>query len=396
MKKILVGFLAVVAMMFTTAAVKAADQSVAGGFEASGNILTGFGWQKYKNGAGFGAASRGVMGNYLSATNAAGVATTKAGEGKFNFFLDSVELDLAKSFGENVRFRTDLLFGATNLGSGARFAPAGSAGVGSGNNGAVFIEQAYATANFAVGNGLEFLLGRFDAPFGYEAVNAHALNTISHSVFFQSGIRPSTLTGAKFFYPFSDSVDLNFYIVNNLTVDAVHELVADSKKPDFGFRLGYSWGEEGAQSTVGLSAAGGWDTNGGALKEKLLYLADVDFNVKATDSFAVGGEVLYRGGDEVLGGGTKAKDYAALLNLNYNFSDVWDGTLQYAFTKDSGTGNSGALTGVVGTYHEIALAGGYAIADGAKFKLEANYTMLSGVAPKPSVMGLAGAFSYNF
>src|SRR3989338_5984496 len=117
MKK-LINLLAVVALVASVQVANAADQSVAGGFEASGSIVSGFGWQKYKNA---GAASANLAADYNGFT--AGVlgaylppgAVVNDKDQEFQFFVDSIELDLAKTFGENIRFRTDLDFGSTNM-----------------------------------------------------------------------------------------------------------------------------------------------------------------------------------------------------------------------------------------------------------------------------------------
>mgnify|MGYP003342882864 CR=1 FL=1 len=41
------------------------------------------------------------------------------------------------------------------------------------------LEQAYATANIPVGNGIEFMLGRFNTPIGFESVDVNENDTIT-------------------------------------------------------------------------------------------------------------------------------------------------------------------------------------------------------------------------
>jgi len=130
-----------------------------GGLEMSGSVMTGLGFQYTANANG--AANvylptdsngvvyyPGVMGAYVG-------QPTAPKQKNFDFFVDSVYLDLMKSFGENIKLRADLKFGrATSSGIGAN---------------AFDLDQAYATANIPVGSGIEVLIGRFHTPIGFES-----------------------------------------------------------------------------------------------------------------------------------------------------------------------------------------------------------------------------------
>ncbi|HQG13828.1 MAG TPA: outer membrane beta-barrel protein, partial [bacterium] len=199
MKKILVIALAL-GLAFFAANVNAQEKYVGGGFEMSGSIVTGMGYQYHNDKA-----------NTEIATDVDGVLTGPGPMGKymgadpskkhyFGFFLDGVELDIMKSFGENVRLRADLDFGRMN-----------SSGAGTQ---AFVLEQAYATANIPAGNGVEFLVGRFNAPIGFESVDVADNDLISQTILIRSQIRPVGLTGAKIYYAFSDLVDLHFWAAN--------------------------------------------------------------------------------------------------------------------------------------------------------------------------------------
>src|SRR3989338_4507835 len=248
-------FIAVLAIALLAGTTSFADESyVSGGFEASGHIVAGAGWQRLKSSAGTGGLVRditntvpGVIGAY---TTEAFTTATDNKKDDFKFFLDEFELDLAKSFGENIRIRGDLDFGSGTLNSGPRFANATGVG-GQGSN--IVIEQAYATANIALGNGVEFLLGRFNAPLGFEKVDVFYNDTISRSAIYRS-LRPNTFTGAKVYYAFSDLVDWHVYVVNNGSMNYDNGSltpagVQNTDVPAFGTRLGFNWGEEGKKST---------------------------------------------------------------------------------------------------------------------------------------------------
>ncbi len=406
-------FIAVFAIALLASAVSfAAESSVAGGFEASGNVVAGAGWQRFKT-TGAAVVTRDVNGNLpgpIGSNDTTAGAVNK--EDVFKFFVDQAELDVAKSFGENIRIRADLDFGSNTMNGGARF----NNGAGPGAAVGVLVEQAYATANLALGNGVEFLLGRFNAPIGFEKINIIYNDTISHSIVYRA-LRPNTFTGAKFYYAFSDMVDWHLYVVNTgLTNDMGDFVALKTDIPGAGTRIGFNWGEEGKKSTLGVSGAYGQDhTNPGNMKKHLSFLGDADWQWWVTDNFAFGGEAVYRQIDTrntVAGQNRKnGKYFGALANFHYDFSDVWDGTLRFAWAKDvNGANATGALvggnfggaalqslTGAKQSIYEFALAGNYAIADGAKLKLEGDYSLYKPTgASKQQVFGFAAAFAYEF
>jgi hypothetical protein len=263
---------------------------------------------------------------------------------------------------------------------------------------AMTLEQAYATANIPVGNGIEFLIGRFNAPIGFEAVDVNENDTISMSVL-REGLRPANMTGMKIYYAFSDLVDLHFYVVNTLYQDSDIKV---NDVPSLGFRLGFNWGEEGTESTFGFSGLFGPESN--MSNKHFTFGGDVDLNWWITESFALGLEGVFVRSDAVTNTtgvvpGLNTWYFGGLLNLHYVFSDVWDGTLKYAYAQQKQVSPVLAggpvnlvglpkmdLTGDRQQVHQITLAGGYAIADGAKLKLEGRFDIV-----KPSTLGLVGA-----
>ncbi|HPQ80308.1 MAG TPA: outer membrane beta-barrel protein [bacterium] len=411
MKKILI---AVIALSFVAVTAQAQEKYVAGGFEAAGHVNVGAGYQHFNNRTpsyvtndGDVTYYAGPVGKYL------GTAPTNRSD-HFSFFVDEVELDLMKSFGENVRLRADLDFGRVNSS-------------GRGTN-AFTLEQAYATANIPLGNGIEFLLGRFNAPIGFEAVDMNDNDTISFSMFRQ-GLRPANMTGVKIYYAFSDLVDLHFYVVNTLYQDSDVKI---NDVPSMGFRLGFNWGEEGTESTFGVSGMFGPESN--VSNKHFTFGGDIDLNWWLTESFALGFEgLILRSNTQVALSPVSENTwyFGGLMNLHYVFSDVWDGTLRYAYASQKRIGPNGALRatglpvdGLAGggvwkmdllgdrqQVHQITLAGGYAIADGAKLKLEGRFdivqpstqgwseaaTLLGFASGRTQyVMGGALAFCYDF
>lgn len=408
MRKYLSLAVAVVAVAF-------AGTAVAGDFELSGHVNAGVSYQHFGSNAASVVAGQTGLANpgantaqgsagdlTASAAGAAGAAGAVVAptvrQDSFLIFADDAELDATAEYGENIRARVDLGFG--------RLA-SGSSGAGGVN-----LEQAYATINIPVGNGIEFLVGRFDAPIGFESVERGENTLFSHSTLFRN-LRPTSYTGLKFYYPFSDLIDLHVYAVNNLR-DSIALVGAntDPLLPSGGFRLGFGWGDEGQKSTFGLSAAGGLEApDASKLGGDLSWLVDADWNVWIGEYFAIGGEGIYRM-DNGATGAAKARYFGGQLNLHYVFNDVWDGTLRYVYAADKGAVNTAdtltggaanisllnAAAGAAKTQvHEITLGGQYHITDNAKLQLEGRYDMVKVTgASAGNVYGGLVNFAYNF
>jgi hypothetical protein len=391
MKKLIVAILAVGLLTLGISTAQAQESYVGGGFEAAGHVMVGGGYQHHTNDPntyiindGDVMTDVGVLGKY------AGTMVSNRTD-QFTFFIDEVELDLMKSFGENIRLRADLDFGRV-------------ASSGWGTN-AFTLEQAYATANIPVGNGMEFLLGRFNTPIGFEAADVIDNHTISKSAMF--GLRPTNTTGAKIYYAFNDLVDMHLYVVNTLTQDSN---VKWSDVPAVGMRLGFNWGDEGMESTLGISPF--WGAESRASNKHYTFGGDLDMNWWITEEFALGLEGLFRRDNSVtqttgVVPGSNTEYMAGLLDLYYAFSDVWDGTLKYCFAKqfDPTNGLIGGLptpwtnlTGAEQALHQISLATGYSVADGAKLKMEGRFDIVNPAGPSNTqyTYGFAMAFGYRF
>ena len=382
----------------------AQESVVAGGFEASGHTFIGAGWQKFKTPGGTNAVLNdargslpGTIGAYADTNNqAAGLNK----EDVFMFFVDEIELDIAKTFGENVRVQSDLDFGSGSLNSGRRFTSAGNA---------VEVEQAFVTANIPLGNGVEFLIGRFNAPIGFESNDVVKNDTISRSVIYRA-LRPVTFTGAKLYYSVNDMFSWQLYAANPGLVHDGGVSFQTTDIPSVGSRLGTHWGDEGRRSHIGVNAVWGQDHSN--IKNAWSYLGDVDFNWWVSENFALGGEGIYRQINTTTNGQKNGKYYGSLVNMHYDFSDVWDGTFRYAYTHDvNGATPTGALitpvhaqtttqslTGADQQLHEMVVAGNYTISEGTKFRLEGGYTLIKGAGTtgKQYTFGAAAGFAYEF
>ncbi|MBI1909784.1 MAG: outer membrane beta-barrel protein [Deltaproteobacteria bacterium] len=372
--------------------------------EISGNVDVVSGWQRGLKNANY--VSTGLLGDGLQAAAAA------KGTDQFGFYVDQVELDLAKSFGENIRARADLDFSPHRWsGDGTTFVNivGTTANFVGGGVGGVYVEQGYVTANVPAGNGIEFLVGRFNSGIGFDPIDRNELKTVSFSTIHRTLV-PHNMTGARLGYQASDAIWFDLYVVNNL----VDSFPANTDLPSTGANFKYSWGDEGEKSWAKISAAFGPEQ---ATNTNFSYFGDLAANVAVSDGFWLGGEGIFRidngaaGANSQLIGGT--------LQTTYAFSDIWDGTLRYGFTWDrkgtmnvnanglgsffsaasAGAAAPAAFTGIgaKGSLHDIALATSYSITDGAKFILEARVDLSRPSGGSTGFhTGFGGQFAYSF
>jgi hypothetical protein len=353
-----------------------------------------------------GSCAYGIGGLGCNAVDTAGSGSGQLGDFRglaapnrdtFDFYVDQIELDLQKSFGENVRIRADLDFGRFLSGSGSNTGPFSNFN----------LEQGYLTVNIPVGNGMEMAIGRFNLPIGLEAVDRPFNVALSFSNLYRY-LRPHNSTGLKLYIPFSDTFDWNIYIANNLSDVISFAPGTDSAVPSWGTRFGFTWGKEGRESTVGLSYAGGPEQFGTG--GSLTHIVDLDAMLQFGESFALGIEGMYRQDNltpafRALGFTNNSKAFAALLLLNFTPGETWNFWFRYGYLNDIDP--TAAYTGLDQQVHDFTLGVGYQIADGAKFKIEyrldlhdfasAQVFLPAPVADDISLsQGFAMEFAYNF
>ena len=362
-----------------------APEAAAGGLEISGNVTVVSGWQHDDKDATGGAL--GGMGDvtFVTAANA----------DHFRFIVDQVEIDLQKSFGENIRLRADIDF-VDFADSNTRVADP------------VDLEQAYVTANLAAGNGIEFLIGKFNAPVGVESAD-RADNWFISYQFPYRHLTPTQTIGAKLYYAFSDLVDLHFAVVNDLNANGF----GDSAIPSSLFRLGFNWGEEGSESTIGISGGIGPESDGavaGGVSQNAHwdFFGDLDALLAVSDTWTVALEGAYRQSNSVTAGANQ-KAIAGWIGTKWQINDAWDLNMRagwmWEINPAGARGGSGASTtgGVWNASHEGTtysgqLGAGYNIADGAKMKLEYrfDFAAVAGPAFNSDYQSLMAEFDYSF
>ncbi|MFH1830858.1 MAG: outer membrane beta-barrel protein [Pseudomonadota bacterium] len=376
MKKIWLFLLLFAPILAAPAGADANNNYVLGGFEASGHVVAGAGYEHFSNDAVTewtnDGTFPGVIGSYIPNV-AAGVAPSP-GQDNLMFYVDDVELDIIKSFGENIRLRADLEFGRLASGSFWNFN----------------LQQAYVTANIPVGNGIEVLIGHFWGPAGFEEDDAYDNEIISWSILSRANLYPYILTGAKILYAFNDLVELHVFVVNGLTNDTTAKI---NDMPSFGASLRFNWGEEDSESTVGISPFFGPESNS---NRHYTFGADIDWMVYVTDAFAIGGEGLFRQDNGF--GGPNSRYLGGLFELYYDFTDSLYGVLRYTYAQQfQNTNGVLNLTGQKQQIHEASLAGGFWITDATVIKVEARFDFIDPAgASNQTNIGGALAMAYGF
>jgi hypothetical protein len=126
------------------------------------------------------------------------------------FNLDVVKLSISKPQDESPwasGYQVDLLFGPDAVGYNSS---------ANGNNGQDFsIKQAYVVLRTPVGNGIDWKIGVFDSPLGYEVFDAGSNPNYTRSIGY--AIEPTELTGILGTYKINDEWSVSLGVANTLT-----------------------------------------------------------------------------------------------------------------------------------------------------------------------------------
>lgn len=332
--------------------------------EVSGNVTTVTGYQhddKDAAGLGAGGLTQGDL----------GVATC-ANCDHFRFVVEQVELDLENEFGENIRARADIDFrdvAGTTIRAGDM----------------MDLEQGYVTANLGVGNGMEFLVGKYNCPIGIES-NDRNENIFSTYTPGYQYLLPSSMIGARLYYEFNDNWSMDIHAVNSLN----GPINGNSAYPSGMLRVGATWGDEGNESYI--NAGGGFGPEHGPVtgqseNKHFDMLGDLWGNFSIGEMWDLGWEAIYRQTNSIPGVGANQKAIAGQLFGVYQASDVWTiqarGAALWDINPPAARGGSGASTtgGTWGGFEGLTYSGTagatYQITDDAQMKLEYRFDFAS-------------------
>ena len=252
---------------------------------------------------------------------------TNAPGTKGGITLDQIELDVEYSSG-NVGMRFDL-----------QVTPSTNAPMTSDQ----LIEQGYVYYNLPdVGT---FTFGKFNAPIGWELLDAPDMYQYSHALVFDNGL-PTNLVGASLAADFADGmVDAIAYIANGTDFNGAND-TGRGVAGTYGGRLGIT-PMEGVN--IGFSMVRG-DNNAGVVQVSNFTIFDVDLTLEVVDNLLIGAEFNKTKNWTALG----AKSTGGFIMTHYDFSDMVGATLRYGlFNPDVSvagkqTAFTGALTAALG------------------------------------------------
>ena len=268
------------------------------------------------------------------------------------FGLDQVEIDLVKNLGGIGTLRADLEW------------------VSDGEGGFTLdAEQGYVTLDLGLGRGEgnypTLTFGKFNAPIGFELLDAPDMYQYSHALVFDMGL-PTNLTGAMLSMDLGGGIDVVVHLTNGWDQN-----VDGNTDKMIGGRLGYSHGEMGG---IGFSAMRGDEK--GLVGNLTVY--DIDLTLTPAPRLLIGGE-YNRGRTELEEVDVENSWNGFMVMAHYSLTDVMGLTGRYdRFTRDvSGAYSarrSGALDHPTGnveiTQQALTIAPTFALTDGLGFLME--------------------------
>ena len=226
------------------------------------------------------------------------------------------------------------------------------------------VEQGY--VEIPVGDSLAFTIGKFNAPIGWELLDAPDMFQFSHALVFDYGL-PTNLTGAMLTFE-EGMFDVALYYVNGWDL-----ITDDNNEKTVGGRLGIT-PTEGVN--IGISHISGKE-GAAAATPRLLTVTDIDFSFGLVENLTVGAEYnqgKYKGMSAVVAG--QDADWSGYMVMgHYDFNDWFGLTVRYDEFKDEDGQRFG--NGVNERWRSYTVAPTFVIAEGLGALLEYRSTKSS-------------------
>ncbi len=275
-----------------------------------------------------------------------GVAAQQQGD----FNLNAFKLALAKPLSDknelSAGFRTDLM-----IGEDAAVFSGNAAGDGLSS---IYMHQAVVLFRAPIGNGIDFAVGKFATPVGYEVAERPANMNYSYGLLWKT-IQPLTHTGIAATYKINDLVTAQFAVVNSdwNSADGVSVRNNVDGNSNVGLAAGFDVKSKGGNANIkntfigetrgGRNAANNATPVTGALREGSIFLWDSWGNWApkfANDQLLLGYNTdlgFYDGYQESVGG-QKANEnfYGAALYAKYQLCKHFSlaGRMEYIHNTD--------------------------------------------------------------
>lgn len=261
--------------------------------------------------------------------------------GEASFGLDQVEIDIIKEFSGQSLLRADIEYV--------------SDGVGGFN---MDLEQGYLSYNLGSRQTWSFTFGKFNAPIGFELLDAPDMYQYSHALVFDNGL-PTNLTGLMVSTSFPSVVDWSFYLVNGWDVNS-----DNNKDKTFGTRLGFTPVEN---LNFGFSAISGPEQDNNNSSRRTVF--DIDLTYNPIEIWTIGGEFNYGHESKIMPDGSAGNWNGFLLMNNVALGDRFGITTRFDYFNDS----DGLRTGVAQKWKSFIISPSVSIVDGLGGLFELRY-----------------------
>ena len=363
---------------FLVVPASAAAESIRGDFEMSGFVNVATGWQHFSNDPVTEVAQDGSYAGPLGELipNVQTGTAPSPGQDNLDFIIQLVELDIKKSFGDRAALRADLQFGRGASGSSI---------------GGFALEHAFGEVRLSEKYNVQLKVGRFGHQAGLEPYEAYYNDTISWSILWRGSIALGVSTGVGLSADFSDHFSLYVSATNGLVRDQV---MTFAHIPSLIASGVISWGPSAKESTLVLSAFGGFEANN---NDDPFVGYDAFIQWWFTDNWQLGLESTFQHHWATATGPT-TNYIAGLLNLHWDITHRLYGILKYVFCWQTNAGNNFLnLTGAEQRLHEMSIGGAYYVADSAKVKFEWRTDIVDPrVGNTQYVYGAAVGMAYAF
>ncbi len=247
-----------------------------------------------------------IIGGFVDASYGGNLDTKLDG-----FSLDQVEIDITRHVNKHLVLRADLETTGID---------------GMGGEGNVQAEQGYLAYNMPFAPRFTLTFGKFNAPMGFEMLDAPDMYQFSHSYLFNLGL-PTNLTGAMIGADIIEGLTGHLWVVNGWDLNAD----PDNRK-NFGGRLNFA--KDAFQ--VGASAIMGSMDNADpvALYTTTRRVIDVDGSFTGVDNLIIGGELNMGTYSYDIDGADDDSWMGIMVMGHYDVNDWLGFTLRYDMMQD--------------------------------------------------------------
>lgn len=290
--------------------------------------------------------------------------------GSSSFGLDQMELDVIKEFGGKALLRADIEYVSDGMG-----------GFG------MDLEQGYMSYSVGSSTSWTFTFGKFNAPIGFELLDAPDMFQYSHAIVFDNGL-PTNLTGFMISTEFPSTVDWTVYLVNGWDVNT-----DNNKGKTLGTRIGFTPFDN---LNFGFSAISGKENDADDSRRTVL---DWDLTYNPMEFWTVGWEFNYGIESQGLADSSSGNWSGFLLMNNFAIGENFGLTARFDHFNDT----DGLRTGTPQKWNAFAISPSMSIIDGLGMLFEVRYDWSdqdvfvdSWGDPKDNQVASALEFTYGF